>query len=104
MLVQCGGRRAPGRRRPALCRLPPPCVLSAFPALQPGTGILRSGQAEESFSELQPGLALWKCRPRLGAEGGGGEDLMGPRSILGFRRWVGLLGRAQGVEWPGLQA
>lgn len=48
-----------------------PCVLPAFPALQPGTGILTSGQAEGSFSELQPGLARWKCRPRLG--GGGGQ-------------------------------
>lgn len=81
-----------------------PCVLPAFPALQPGTGILTSGQAEGSFSELQPGLARWKCRPRLGGGGGGSEDLMGPRSILGFRRWIGLLGGAQGVEWPGLQA
>ena len=41
-------------------------VLLVFSALQPETGILSSGLAEGSFSELPSGLARWNCRPKLG--------------------------------------
>ena len=40
---------------------------SFFSALQPQPGVLSSGLTEGSFSEPQPGLVRWNCRPKLGA-------------------------------------
>lgn len=72
-------------------------TFSCFLALQPGTGILLIRQAEVSFSERQPCLARWKCRPKLVI----GEDKMGPSEILGFGRGIRRLGPSQRKEWPG---
>lgn len=84
---------------PVAGALPPPGarVPSGFLYSPARVGILLSGQAEGSFSELRLGLARWKCRPKLGI----GEDKMGPRKILGFWHGIGRLGPRQRAEWPG---
>lgn len=90
---QAGRRQAAVRRESWLCvaagpaaRALPPARGAPSPAvwpLQTRTSILPVGQAEVSFSELRPGLARCKCRPKRGVS----EDKTGPSEILGFEVW-----------------